>query len=491
MINENNIKNKAVNGAISMTTITIVNTLLQLVITSILARLLLPEDYGAVASIQIVISFAEIFWMLGVGPALVQKKNINEKDIYTANTLNILFGLIIYIIIVILQPLICNLLNIENKYMLLTLSLVFIIHSISGVSESLLQRNLKFKTISLLRCITTIFNGIFTFYFALIGLGAWAIILGSIFSTLVKTIVTLLKEPVRFRLLIDKTSLTSLLHFGFGLTISKVFSNLASQGDYIVVSNTLGSNSLGLYTRAYQLIMIPTNLLAQVTDVILFPILARNQNNQDKLRNAYNLLSVVLLLITLPISIIGLVYANELIGLFLGENWLNIVVPFKILILSLFFRNAYKISDVLFRSVGAIYSRIKFQVLYAILIILGGMIGQYWGIEGVAISTSIAIVLNYFIMLYVSSKLIQLNLFDLFKSLMPILLSGLITFFISIIFKTLILHNNFINLSISIFSISLIYLISFFVVSFRLLDKYTKDFIIEILKKVNFLKKRS
>lgn len=489
--NKSEIKRHAVKGATNMMTISIINIFLQLAITTVLARILMPDEYGVVASVQVVISFAEVFWMLGVGPAIVQKKVLKDKDICTGNTLNILFGISIYFLIFLFSPIIAKVLRIENVSMLYALSLVFVINSISGVSESLLQRELKFKQIAIIKCITTLFNGIFTYVFAIIGFGAWAIVLGTIFSTLLKTIVTLIYRRISFKFWIDKESARELLYFGFGLTLSKIFANLASQGDYMVVSATLGSLALGFYTRAYQLLMIPTNLIGQVVDVVMFPILSKYQENTSRLRYAYLLLIGIIMAITVPLTILFFIGAEKIILVFLGDNWLEIVPAFKILILSLFFRNAYKISDVLFRSVGAVYKRIKYQMLYSILILIGSFIGKRYGINGVAVATSIAITINFIIMLIVSSKLINFTLLDVMKYVYPTLIIGGVEAILSKLSYEFIFNNfnPFIGCVLWGGSMFLIYLVLFITIGMKLLPKDFVAFILDIIKKIPIINK--
>lgn len=412
-------KNAAIKGVYWMGILSASNVVVKLLITMILSRILAPSEFGVVAAVQVVISFAEIFWMMGVGPAIIQKDNLTYDDIKTGNSLNVIFGSIVYFAIFIFAGAISKFVGIESISMLRCLSVVFLIHSFSGVSESLLQKDMEFKVISIINVSSIIVYGMFSIVFALIGFGAWALVIGQITQVLFKTVLSIYKKPIGFNIKINSDSAKSLMYFGVGFTLSRVFNNLATQGDYFVVSRTLGSVHLGFYNRAYQILMVPTNVIGTVMDKVLFPLLSRYQKQHEKVRYVFLNITAMIAMLALPITVFSIIMGEDLVYLILGPNWGSTVLPFKLLIISLFFRMAYKICDALVRSMGAVYKRLWVQILYSIIVILGAYIGKEWGIVGVAISTSIAIFTNYVVMLMLIKKLVNLKLSELVRYLAP------------------------------------------------------------------------
>lgn len=419
-------KDKAFLGVYWMTVMGLASVVIKLLITMSLSRLLLPEEFGQVATIQIIISFAEIFWMMGVGSAIVQKKQLTEDYIATGNTLNLIFGLIIYGTIFIFASFLAGIVGSDNITMLRVLSMVFVIHSISGVSEALLQKEMQFKAISIINTVAAIVNGAVAIILAFNGLGAWSLVIAQIISVMIQTVLSLINKPIKFRLKIDKESAKELLNFGTGYALSKVFNNIANQGDYFVVSQTLGSAALGFYNRAYQLLLVPTNLIATVMERVLFPLLAMYQDEHEKIRYVVMNLTALIAILAFPITIVSLTMGADLVQVVLGPKWEQTIVPFKILIVSLFFRMAYKIGDALVRSLGAVYKRLWVQVAYATLVIGGAYIGKEWGIIGVAVTTTMAIVINYFIMTVLIGHLVELKMRALLGFLTPIILVSLV-----------------------------------------------------------------
>ncbi len=432
---------KAVSGVYWMGFMSASSVVIKLLITMILSRLLIPSEFGTVAAIQVVISFADILWMMGVGPAIVQKKELSSIDIETGNTLNRLFGLSIYVFILLNASRISLFVGIEDIAMLKILSLVFLIHSFSGVSEALLQREMNFKDISLINIYALIVYGVFAISLALFEFGAWALIFAQIIQVIVKSALTLKKRPIRLTLRINNGSVKELLYFGTGFTLSRVLNNFANQGDYFVVNRELGSFALGYYNRAYQLLAVPTSVIGTVMDKVLFPLISKHQNSFGKIRFVYYNITSLVALVAFPVSLVSLIGGYDIIYLFLGKEWSGTVLPFKILIISLFFRMAYKICDSIVRSLGEVYKRIWVQVVYAVLIIGGAYIGKSWGISGVAVATVVAIIVNYIIMILLVHKLIDAKMSELLTYILPIviitLIIGIIAYPVNIIISSI------------------------------------------------------
>lgn len=472
----------AVSGVYWMMMVSVANMVLKFLIIVVLSRLLTSYEFGIVAAVQIVITFADIFWMMGVGPAIVQKKILTEDDIITGNILNIAFGLCIYVVILLSSHFIAEFVGIEDVSMLKILSIVFVIHSLSGVSESLLQKDMNFKSIGIINVTALLLYGVMATLFSLFNFGAWSLVIAQIIQVSVKSILTIWKRPVRISLRFRIESAKSLLNFGTGFTLSRIFNNIANQGDYFVVNKTLGSAALGYYNRAYQLLMVPTEVIGTVLDKVLFPLLSRFQDKNEKLSYVFLNITSLVALIACPITVISLLIGEDLVQIVLGSNWGFTVVPFKILIISLFCRMAYKICDALVRSLGAIYKRLWVQIVYAATIIFGALIGKEWGINGVAITTSFAIALNYIIMTILVKHLIGVKISKLTRCLIPIILLSCVIYGFSYLVSQYVLGIPWILIRVLIIStvVGLMYLIAIKYIK-KLLPAEFQEFITSII----------
>ncbi|MEA4805515.1 lipopolysaccharide biosynthesis protein [Acetobacterium wieringae] len=462
-----------------MTIMGVASVVIKLLITMILSRLLLPEQFGQVATIQIIISFAEIFWLMGVGSAIVQKKQLSENYIATGNTLNLILGLIIYVTIFVFASFIVGIVGSDDITMLRVLSIVFVIHSFSGVSEALLQKEMQFKVISIINTLAALINGAVAIILAFKGFGAWSLVVAQIISVMLQTVLSIIYKPIKFRLKIEKESAKELLNFGTGYALSKVFNNIASQGDYFVVSQTLGSEALGFYSRAYQLLQVPTNLIATVMERVLFPLLAMYQDEHEKIRYVVMNLTALIAILAFPITIVSLTMGADLVQVVLGPKWEETILPFKILIISLFFRMAYKIGDALVRSLGAVYKRLWVQIAYATLVIGGAYIGKEWGIAGVALTTTIAIIINYLIMTVLIGHLVELKLRELLGYLTPIIMVSIVIGGISYLISSFVtlLPYALVRLSVMTLAVGFMYIFAFKFVIIKYMPEDFRGFI--------------
>ena len=385
---------------------------LQLVVVAVLARLVTPADFGIVNAVMIVIGFSAIFSRVGLGPALVQRKELTDAHIATAYVASPLIGVVVGLAIWATAPFVAHLFRMDGaEPMLRALACVFPIKGLGVIGEALLERELRFRWLANLEVASFAIGyggvGVIT---ALLGWGAWALVAANLGESLVKTgTLLMVRRPPR-RLFVERQPLGELLHFGGGFTIGRYFNYLALQGDNLVVGRWLGPVALGLYGRAYQLMANPAALFGDILDKVLFPTMARVQDDPAQLRETYRRGITLIALVMLPTSVVLYILAPELIRVALGPAWGGVVAPFRILAVGMLFRTSYKMSDAIARATGNVYRRALRQVLYAGLVIGGAIIGQRWGVNGVALAVFGALAVNFAVMAELGLRVTRMTL---------------------------------------------------------------------------------
>lgn len=414
---KNNLKNKTINGLLWMFSGSVVQAILQVIVLMVLSRLIAPEDFGVINAALIVISFSTVFSMLGVGPAIIQKKELNTNHIRTAYTVSVVLGLVFFVLCFLTAPIIASFFKIDELSIVLKfLSIIFILNGLSIISEALISRNLMFNKLVRVQVISYIVYGSISSMLGFLGFGVWALAIGQVSQVMTKMIMCNLLYRHDKKLVIKVKELKELLYFSGGFSIGKINNQIALQGDNIMVGRTLGPEQLGLYGRAYELITMPATLFGKTLDKVLFPAMSAIQNNNKKLSKVYlNGISLTSILV-MPISVILFLSSNEIILLLFGSQWEGVSEPFGILVLALYFRTGYKISDSLVRAKGAVYLRAWRQGIYAFLVIMGSYIGHFYGVVGVSLGVSIAIVINYILMAVLSINLIKIKKADFLLS---------------------------------------------------------------------------
>lgn len=374
--------------------------ILQLVIVGLLARLLSPADFGIIAAAEVVIGFSAIVSQLGLGPALVQRPELEARHIETAFTASVALGLVLGAVIWFGAATAAAFLHMPAMVPVLhVLAWVFPLQGLQTVASSLLSRDLRFRWLANLDVVTyAIGYGVIGVTTALLHWGVWALVAAQMAQTLLKTIVLLTQVPPRFRDFADRGAFTDLMYFGGGFTLARIANYVALNGDDMTVGRFLGPTALGYYGRAYALMSAPAYGFGTVMDAVLFPAMAKVQDDPKRLSTAFRRgVALIAMLVLLPSAAIILL-APELIQIALGPKWLAVVTPFRILGIGMLFRTSYKMSDSITRSTGAVYRRAWRQAAYAALVLAGAWVGQHWGISGVAWGTLGAVTVNFVLM---------------------------------------------------------------------------------------------
>jgi PST family polysaccharide transporter len=197
--------------------------------------------------------------------------------------------------------------------------------------------------------------------------------------------------------------------FSGGLTLRRFGHQLAQGLDNIVVGRWLGAEALGLYGRAYQLISLPPATIGKAMGAVMFPVLSRVQNDRPRLAAAYRRSTAVLAVLTIPAAAAVIVLAPELIMVMLGQDWLGVIVPLQILAPGIFFRLIFQLSDALGMAAGTVYAVAWRQGAHASAVLAGALIGQNWGLPGVAVGVLAAQVLTYALVTQLCLRLTSLS----------------------------------------------------------------------------------
>jgi O-antigen/teichoic acid export membrane protein len=391
---------RALGGMIWTFSGTGVQALVQLLVIMALGRLLTPGDFGLMGAAVVVIALSQIISQVGVGPAIVQRKELDDIHIRAAFTISGVLGFGLGAAVWLAAPALAQFYRIPAvEPVFRGIALLFPIDGLNTVGESLLTRQLRF------RLFVALDVGSYILGYACVGVllawqgyGVWALVAANLSQVVLRTVAMYLatRHPVRpsFNLRASQ----DLLSFGFGHSLAQVGTVLSQQGDNLVVGRWLGPVALGVYGRAYSLMVMPATVFGKIVNRVLFPVMAQVQDEPNRLGNAYERALAIVALVSLPVSVVLWVVAPEFIPVLLGPKWTAVVLPFRLFTCGLFFRMSSKISDACTKAAGAVYSRALLQGIFATMVLAGAYIGQRWGVGGVAVAVSIAMGSNWLFM---------------------------------------------------------------------------------------------
>ena len=403
--------------------------LLNLLVLGTLSRLLSPDDFGLMGIAAIFVGLAELFSELGVGPAIIQRQDLNEKHMRVGFTLALVLGIVMVLILALSAPLIALFFKNEQVTGVVRgVSLSFLFGSFGVVPQALLRRRLKFKEMMLINV------GAYAIGYAAIGItmaymgyGVWALVGATVSQTIIKSVASLLVERIPLKPSFSRPELRELVFFGGGVTLARLFNYGASNGDYFVVGRFLGAAPLGIYTRAFRLMNMPRNYIGRVLDGVLFPVMSKLQDNLTKFTKTYLTAIAMVGLICAPVGILMVILAPEIVSFVLGAQWTEVIIPFQILAIGILPSVSYKIDNSLARSLGAVYERSFRDAIFAVAVVAGAWIGLNWDLWGVAVGVLFAVVLNSVLAVNMSLRLIKCSLKEYGKAQLPGIFLGVVT----------------------------------------------------------------
>jgi len=301
----------------------------QFVMQLVMARLLLPSDYGMIAMLTIFLQIAQAFIDSGFTNALIQKKDRTEVDYSTVFYFNIIIALLFYCILFVSAPLIAKFYNMPDLILVMrVMALSLIILSFSAVHKTKLTIEINFKIQSKITLIAAGISGIIGVGIAYLGYGVWALVYQSILNAMLTTI--LFNCFYRWKPLktFSMKSFKRLFSFGSKLLVSGLIHTVYYNLYGIVIGKRFSAAELGYYTRAEQFAILPSYNLSAIITRVTFPILSSIQDDNERLASTYSRLSSYLIF---PLMVGLASLANPLVDLFLTEKWNGTVALLQIL----------------------------------------------------------------------------------------------------------------------------------------------------------------
>lgn len=393
--------------------------ILKLAALMLLARLLTPRDFGLLSFALLCTNFVERIAQGGIGPVVVQFKLISSDFITTAWWLSIALGICSTGLVSWSAGYVAVFFGeLELASIIQVLSIGCILEAIVAIPEALLQRELRCREIMFADNLAYLVAmlGVCS-VLALSGCGVWSLVVAHLVLKALRMIVIMMNTPRFIAGGFSMNHARHIVHMGLGFSLGRLLNFFSLQGDNFIVGRLLGTVSLGMYNRAYQLMALPAMYVGQVFERVMFPAMARRQSEKQQLARDFLIALEVLTLVALPVGVVLFVLAEEVVLVGFGEQWRSVIPVVSILAFGVFFRTAYKCSDTVVRSIGAVYRYALRQALYATLVMGGAGIGALvGGILGVACGVVIAVALNYVSMTRLSSRLLGVSLFHILRA---------------------------------------------------------------------------
>lgn len=429
---------------------TIINTVLQLGQYVVLARLLSPNDFGLMSMILVIISFAQVFTDMGLGSAIIQKKNVTENQLSTLYWINIICGMIVFVLVYLSSPLVAGFYREDQLIAPLYLtSLVFLVIPFGQQFQYILQRNLEFDRLAKIEVMSIALGVISSIILALFNFGVFSLVWGQIITNLVKSLMLGIYGWTNWRpkLYFNLNDLKEFLSFGFYQMGSRIVSFFGSNMDNLLIGRFLGTEALGIYTIAYQLIIIPVTKINPIITKVAFPLFAIEQDANDKISKGFIEMSKLLSVITFPLLVGLLATAPVLVPVIFGEKWEASIPIVQILSVLGILRVLMHPNGSVLLAKGRADLAFKWDTVVAIVNGVVFMLVIPFGIIGIALSRVVISIVNLILGRLLLKSVVGLKGMEYFAALLkPTLITALMGASVYLIYFLSSLYFDVINM---------------------------------------------
>lgn len=408
---------RVIRGGMWVFSLGITGQVFRLARTIVLARVLVPDDFGLIGFALLAMSVLAIFSKIGFDIALIQGKDGTDLYLDTAWTAQVARGIVVSGVLFAAAPLVSMFFDAPEVVPIVrVIALAELFRGFTSIGIIYFRKELEFGKQFLYEFSGIVADLAVAIPAALILRSVWALVFGLLAGQFVQFIMSYVIHPYRPRLKIDLRELGQLFRFGKWILSSSILAFLLTQGDAILVGRILGATALGFYQMAYRLSNLPATQITQVISQVSFPAYSKLQDNAERLRKAYLEVLQLTFFISIPLATVIFILAPNFTALFLGEKWIPMVGAMKILVFWGALRSITASAGALLTGVGRPDITAKLQ--FTRLLVFATLVYPFtvrWGIIGTALVVcGVALLFTPFYM-YFSGKLVGCPRYAFFR----------------------------------------------------------------------------
>lgn len=396
-------------------------------VSIILARLLLPEEFGLIAMITVFVALGARLMNAGLGSSLIRTKNPTQEDYSTVFLFNLGGSIVIYIIIFILAPYIANfyyqdiLTNIIRWY-----AIIYIINAFSMIQLTRLTKLMDFKTQMIVAIPSSIISGSIGVYMAYSGYGVWSLVGQALSQSAVSTMQLWYWSKWTPSWVFSKEKFKYHFKFGYKLTLSGILDTIFTNIYAVIIGKFFPAAQVGFYRRADSLKQLPITIISSVIAKVTYPLFAQIKDDNLRLKSIYKKIMQLIIFIVAPTLIVLGILAEPLFRFLFTEKWLPAVPYFQILIFSgiLYPIHAFNLNILQVKGRSDLF--LKLEVIKKVITVIVLIIAFQFGIYGLLFGSVLISLLAFFVNTHYSGKFINYTAWEQAKDILPILALALV-----------------------------------------------------------------
>ena len=411
------------------------NQLIGFIISLLLARILLPEEFGLIGMIAVVVAIGNALLDGGLTKSLIRDKECDQEDYSTVFYFHIVSSLVVYALVFVSAPLIADfyertiLINIIRVY-----SLSLVINSFSAVQLARLTKIMDFKTQAIIAIPAAIIGGGLGIFLAYKDYGVWSLVWSSIITSAINSIQVWIYSGWSPDFIFSRVKFKKHFNYGYKLTLSDLLNRVFNNLFLIVIGKYFSAAQVGFYTRAETMKQLPVNNISNALNKVSFPLLVSIKDDELRLKRVYKKLMLMVVFVVTPFLIFLAVLAEPTFRFLFTEKWLPAVPYFQILCITgiLFPLHSYNLTILNIKGRSDLF--LKLEALKKILIVIIIVFAVPFGILALLYGQVIVSLLAFFINAHYTKKFIDYSGWQQITDILPIIItagfSGVIVFII-------------------------------------------------------------
>lgn len=397
--------------------------LVTFVVSIVLARLLMPEDYGTIALVTVFTTIMQVFVDSGLGTALIQKKDADDLDFSSVFYFNFVVCIILYLVMFFAAPLIASFYNTPDLTPVVRMiSLTIVISGVKGVQQSYVSRNMLFKRFFYATLGGTIFSAFLGIAMAYLGFGVWAIVAQQLSNTAIDTLILWITVKWRPKLMFSWKRLKGLLGFGWKLLCSALLDTVYGNLRSLLIGKVYSSADLAYYNEGMKFPnLIVTNINTSI-DSVLLPAMSKEQDNKDRVKNMTRRSIMVSCYIMAPLMIGLACCASNIVVVVLTEKWLPCVFFLQIFCITYMFYPIHTANLNAIKAMGRSDLFLKLEIWKKVIGLILLLATLFISVKAMAYSLLISTLTSMIINSWPNKKLLDYSFLEQMKDILPSIL---------------------------------------------------------------------
>ncbi|MEO8288309.1 MAG: lipopolysaccharide biosynthesis protein [Chloroflexota bacterium] len=418
---------QAAQGAIWNYAAFLVSKGLLFVATLVLARLLTPAEFGLVGMALLVITLLDILRDFGMGSALIYRQRDGKAAANMAFFLSSGIGVILFTVNLLLAPVAATFFKTSGPdetasltLLLQVLGLSLLFSSLGSAYDALLQKEIDYRRRMVPEVGRTLVKGVLSVVLALMGWGAWSLVIGQVVGEFCATVLLWVVVPWRPSLKFERSLFRPMMGYGLQVMMAGGLGTLLGDVDYLIIGRLLGETALGLYTLAFRIPELLIRNLAQAVSTVAFPVAARLQADIAAMRDAYLTMQRYMLVILAPLGFGLYAVTPAVIHFLFPSRWDAVIPVMQILSIYMLLGGINHWPGVVYKAVGRpdMLNRLSLVKLVMLVPVLWWGATNY-GIEGVAWGQLIVRVAGIIIDMWVVSGFVGVSVWANLRVIWP------------------------------------------------------------------------